>query len=82
MKPERTELFPGYFALACSIARVHEMRRRMAAESPEDTEPICSQCSGSGEGQHDGTTCWKCKGSGVEHSRPDPDDYDEVGERG
>ena len=33
------EIFPGYFALAASFARVHEMRRRMAAESPEDDEP-------------------------------------------
>lgn len=26
---------------------------------------ICGQCSGSGEGQYDGTTCWHCKGKGV-----------------
>lgn len=71
------EIFPGYFALAASFARVHEHRRRMAAESPEDDEPICPQCSGSGEGMYDGTTCGKCKGSGVERSRPDADDYDE-----
>ena len=81
MNTERTEIFPGYFALAASFARVHEMRRRMVADDADD-EPICSQCSGSGEGQHDGTTCWKCKGSGVGRSMPDPDEYDEVGERG
>lgn len=27
---------------------------------------ICGKCSGSGEGQYDGTTCWHCKGKGVE----------------
>lgn len=27
---------------------------------------ICVQCSGSGEGQYDGTKCWHCKGKGVE----------------
>ena len=26
----------------------------------------CTTCSGSGEGQYDGTRCWACKGSGVE----------------
>ncbi len=32
----------------------------------EDDEPgICSNCSGSGEGMHDGTTCYICKGKGV-----------------
>ena len=25
---------------------------------------ICSHCSGSGEGQHDGATCWVCNGNG------------------
>jgi hypothetical protein len=30
--------------------------------NPED---ICPACDGSGEGQHEGTTCYKCKGSGV-----------------
>lgn len=27
---------------------------------------ICMGCNGSGEGQYDGTTCWHCKGKGVE----------------
>lgn len=31
-------------------------------------KPLCSRCSGSGEGSHDGTTCWDCKGSGVTES--------------
>jgi len=28
--------------------------------------PICGQCSGSGEGMHDGTRCLHCKGTGSE----------------
>lgn len=32
-----------------------------------ESEPgICPVCSGSGEGQYDGTTCSSCRGSGVE----------------
>lgn len=75
---ERTEIFPGYFALAASFARAHEYRRRMAAEEPE--EVICSQCSGSGEGMFDGTRCYRCKGSGVERPESGGDDYDEDAE--
>lgn len=26
---------------------------------------ICTGCNGSGEGGYDGTTCWHCKGKGV-----------------
>ena len=30
-----------------------------------DDEPVlCPRCNGSGEGQHDGTTCFSCKGTG------------------
>jgi hypothetical protein len=30
-----------------------------------DSEPgICPACSGSGEGMHEGTTCYQCKGAG------------------
>ena len=29
-------------------------------------EEYCRFCAGSGEGQYDGTTCWHCKGRGVE----------------
>jgi hypothetical protein len=32
----------------------------------EDGEdPLCAQCNGSGEGQHDGTRCMTCKGKGT-----------------
>lgn len=30
-------------------------------------EEICTECSGSGEGQWDGALCWRCKGWGVEY---------------
>ena len=36
-------------------------------EEVEDEEPheaICSACSGSGEGHHEGSTCRTCRGSG------------------
>ena len=29
-------------------------------------EDICGYCNGSGEGMYDGSTCYQCKGSGVE----------------
>lgn len=33
----------------------------------DNEEPgYCSQCNGSGEGQHDGTRCRSCKGTGTE----------------
>lgn len=38
-------------------------------------DEICSSCSGSGEGMYDGSTCYKCKGSGVEPVEKE-DDYD------
>jgi hypothetical protein len=28
-------------------------------------DPLCAQCSGSGEGQYDGTRCMTCKGKGT-----------------
>ena len=31
----------------------------------EEDKGYCSACSGSGEGMHDGTRCYKCKGTGV-----------------
>ena len=43
---------------------------------PEDDEPedeICSGCSGCGEGQYEGTSCYKCHGSGIEPVEKDDD---------
>jgi len=42
-----------------------DQARLMADDGPDDSEPgICPACNGSGEGQHDGTTCYSCKGAG------------------
>jgi len=39
--------------------------RLMADDGPDDSElGICPRCSGSGEGQYEGTTCTLCKGQG------------------
>jgi hypothetical protein len=38
---------------------------RLMPDDESDSEPgICPACSGSGEGQHEGTTCGTCKGEG------------------
>lgn len=42
-----------------------DQARLMADDGPDDSEPgICPACSGSGEGQYEGTTCYSCKGAG------------------
>ncbi len=43
----------------------------------EDNDDLCPVCSGSGEGQYDGTVCQSCHGSGVEGASTNDDDYDE-----
>jgi hypothetical protein len=45
-------------------------------EGQEEIEYICSGCSGSGEGPHEGTTCRTCHGSGVEMGYADEPDHD------
>jgi hypothetical protein len=35
-------------------------------EDPDGEEGYCPTCSGSGEGQYDGTRCWACKGKGFQ----------------
>lgn len=42
-------------------------------EDEDDEDEICSGCSGSGEGMHDGSSCYKCHGSGVEPVEKDDD---------
>ena len=38
---------------------------RLMSDDEPDSEPgICPACNGSGEGQHEGTTCYHCKGAG------------------
>ena len=34
-------------------------------EDEQKEPPLCYACSGSGEGNYDGSRCWNCKGSGV-----------------
>ena len=36
------------------------------AADPYPVEEICNCCSGSGEGQFEGTTCRSCGGTGIE----------------
>ena len=44
---------------------VRDQARLMADDYQDDSEPgICPACNGSGEGQHEGTTCHQCKGAG------------------
>lgn len=40
-----------------------------------DDEHICPACSGSGEGRHDGESCYKCKGTGEEPAERKDDEY-------
>lgn len=42
-------------------------------EDEDDEDEICSGCNGSGEGMHDGSSCYKCHGSGVEPVEKDDD---------
>lgn len=40
---------------------------------PDDyEESYCGACAGSGEGSHDGSRCWKCKGTGTEYVLIEP----------
>ncbi len=50
-----------------------ERREEAAAE---EADPICGDCSGSGEGRADGTTCRTCHGAG-DGPRPSRSDDDE-----
>lgn len=48
-----------------------DQARLMSDDGPDDSEPgICPACNGSGEGQHEGTTCYQCKGEGECYSLP------------
>ena len=44
----------------------HVPRPTLRRADPYPVEEICNCCSGSGEGQFEGTTCRNCGGSGVE----------------
>jgi hypothetical protein len=51
--------------------------QQSVAEShdPDDYD-ICSACNGSGEGMYDGSTCYKCHGSGEQAPEERDDDFD------
>ncbi len=52
---------------------IEEDEPEVGAED-DDEDDICSGCSGSGEGMHDGASCYKCHGSGVEPRERENDD--------
>jgi len=41
-----------------------DLDRLMSDDGPDSEPGICPACNGSGEGQHEGTTCYQCKGAG------------------
>lgn len=49
------------------------------SKNPKDTtqeKPTCGQCNGSGEGQHEGSKCTSCGGTGVKGGKkPKKDNY-------
>lgn len=45
---------------ACHLAAEIE------AQDVIDNPPLCAACNGSGEGQHDGTRCVRCCGTGTD----------------
>lgn len=45
----------------------------MEPDEDDIEDDICSACSGSGEGMYDGSTCYRCKGCGVEPVEKDDD---------
>ena len=42
-----------------------EIKYQALLEEAEVEDNYCYHCSGSGEGQHDGTRCMWCKGRGI-----------------
>jgi DnaJ-class molecular chaperone len=43
----------------------------------DEEDEICSACSGSGEGMWDGSTCYRCRGCGLEPVEREEDEcYD------
>lgn len=50
-------------------------------DQKEEDAGYCLQCNGSGEGLHDGSTCWRCKGSGREKKQVEDGDFIQHWER-
>lgn len=69
---------------SCNLPKIAENAIKESLEDceeffeDEDDECItyCSACAGSGEGSHDGSTCFKCRGSGHENKIIKERDYD------
>ena len=50
---------------------------QLAQERDDEYDDTCDTCSGTGEGQYDGTRCRSCNGSGINRGRPvDNDDFE------
>ena len=56
------------------IAKWEEIDKKQGLYTPDfyeitgeedETEYICTNCSGSGEGNYEGSTCWTCNGEGT-----------------
>jgi DnaJ-class molecular chaperone len=52
--------------LEFDISKLEDAIGVIAKQVDDSGERLCSQCNGSGEGQHDGTRCRACKGRGTE----------------
>jgi DnaJ-class molecular chaperone len=44
---------------------IFEDEDQVVEEEQTDEHPICSNCNGSGEGMHEGSRCYVCKGRGT-----------------
>jgi hypothetical protein len=56
--------------------KIKEIITESAHQHDEDDYEDCRACSGTGEGRHEGETCYACLGSGVQPVEHD-DDYDD-----
>ena len=59
--------------LATSYSNVKEAI--LGKPNDDDDMCICEWCSGSGEGETDGSTCYFCHGSGLTGGEADSDEY-------
>lgn len=49
-----------------TFAKIVEITEDHCESDDEPEDEICIGCSGSGEGMYDGSTCYRCGGSGSE----------------
>ncbi len=45
-------------------------------EDETDEPSYCNQCSGTGEGMHDGSRCSSCRGTGIEQDHEAREEYE------